>query len=155
MFSKEESAQLRKDFWTAYGVFMRKHTPTADHKIKWLNYRTGIKDIYFRLEADKKRARICIDLQHRDEGIRELYFEQFQELKKMLELTTDEVWQWEKEYYRADTDITISRIYLEKEGINCYVKGDWSEFFHFFQRYQVPFDAFWGDFKGVFEALEA
>jgi len=71
-----------------------------------------------------------------------------------LHTTTGAEWKWEPNFYREETRIEISRIYQEIEGVNYFVKDDWSELFRFFERYQVPFDEFWGDFKGVFEALD-
>ena len=54
-------------------------------KVNWVNYKTGEKDIYFRMQADNKTASIAIELTHKDAGIQQLYFEQFAELKKLLE----------------------------------------------------------------------
>jgi len=154
MFSREEKKAFRKEFWTAFGVFMRKHTPLSHPKVKWLNYRTGVKDLYFRLEADGKKVRISIDLQHHDEGIRALFWEQWLELKKMLEANTDSSWEWEQEYYNPEIRQDVSRIGIEKVGLNCFNKEHWSEAFHFFEKYIVGLDEFWADFRIIFEDLD-
>jgi hypothetical protein len=44
MFSKEEAAQLRREFWTSFG----KSFPR-----KWMLYNTQIKDFSFKFVADK------------------------------------------------------------------------------------------------------
>ena len=41
MYTKQEAAQLRKEFWTAFGQYM-KPVPTEDgEKVNWINYKTG------------------------------------------------------------------------------------------------------------------
>ena len=64
-------------------------------KTNWINYKTGEKDIYFRMNADNKKASIGIELTHKDEDIQALYFEQFQQLKKLLHNALQEEWNWQ------------------------------------------------------------
>jgi len=52
MFSKEESAQLRKEFWTSFG----KSFPR-----KWLLYNTQIKDFSFKFVAEKNQVLVCFN----------------------------------------------------------------------------------------------
>ena len=150
MFSKAEASAWNERFYTAFGVFMRKHEPVADYGLKWLNYQTGVKDVFFRVEADKKGGRVSIDLQHPDEGLRELFFEQFVEFRKMLESYLQTEMIWEQEYTLPNGRI-ISRIYVEKMGLNIYKEDDWRDFFEFFETYLTRLDAFWADFKLFFE----
>lgn len=152
MFSKAEARAWNEQFYTAFGVYMRKHQPLADYGLKWLNYQTGVKDVYFRVEADKKAGRVSIDLQQPDEGIRELFFEQFLEFRKLLEDYLEVSLIWE-ENMELPSGKTISRIHVEKEGLNIYHQDDWRDFFEFFEAYLTRLDAFWADFKPVFEEL--
>ena len=85
MYSKEETKKLKRDFWTSFGVYMKKHNVRLGKKINWVNYNTKIKDIYFRLNVTNKKATFYIEIQHKDLDIREIYYEQFTELKKVLE----------------------------------------------------------------------
>lgn len=150
MFSKAEARAWNEQFYTAFGVYMRKHQPMADFGLKWLNYQTGVKDVFFRVEADKNGGRVSIDLQHPDEGIRELFFEQFLEFRKMLEGYLETELIWDNEYILPNGRV-ISRIYVEKMGISLYKQDDWRDFFEFFEAYLTRLDAFWADFKLVFE----
>lgn len=152
MFSKAEAKALNERFYTAFGIFMRKHQPGSDYGLSWLNYKTGVKEVFFRVEADKKSGRVCIDLQHPDEGMRTLFFEQFLEFRKMLEsyMETELVWD---EQYMLPNGREISRIYIQKEGISLYNEDDWRDFFEFFETYLLRLDAFWADFKPAFEEL--
>ncbi|MEN9002196.1 MAG: hypothetical protein ABF242_07785, partial [Flavobacteriales bacterium] len=36
MFSKEESKSLRKEFWTTFGVYMKKYNKVYHNKVRWV-----------------------------------------------------------------------------------------------------------------------
>ena len=59
---------------------------------------TKIKDIHFKLHCDKKYASIFIEIQHKNEDIRKLYFNQFKQLKKPFIQYLGASQSWEKEY---------------------------------------------------------
>lgn len=153
MFSKEEAKKLTKLFWTSFGKFMGKHPSHLGKNIKWVNYKTGVKDLYFRLRADSKKAEIAVELQHKDEGIRELFFDQFEELKTVFSSIVGE-WDWEKDIYN-DTGTKISKIHLTfPEKVNIYDKNTWQNCFIFFEQNMVALDEFWGEFSDLFKQLE-
>src|SRR5690348_4404485 len=112
MYSKQEASQLRQEFWTAFGQYMSPILSGEGEKINWINYKTGEKDIYFRMNADNKRASIGIELTHKDTGIQALYFEQFEQLKKILENAVEEKWTWHL-HTRDEHGKVVSRIYTE------------------------------------------
>lgn len=121
-------------------------------KVNWVNYKTGEKDIYFRMQADNKTASIAIELTHKDAGIQQLYFEQFAELKKLLEESLGEAWLWQLH----TTDLhgkLLSRIYTEITGVSVFKKEDWPALISFFKPRLIALDAFWSAVKYSFEAL--
>lgn len=152
MFKRGELREWNKRFYTTFGVYMRKHTPQSDYKLKWLNYKTGIKSIFFKVEATKRTGIVAIDITHSDEGMRELFFEQFVEFRKAFESYVTGEWIWDKEY-ELDNGQTICRIYIQKEGINVFKEDDWGDFFYFFEKHLVELDNFWTDFKEGFRML--
>src|SRR6202012_4984072 len=95
MYSKDEASQLKQQFWTTFGQYISPQLSSESLKVNWVNYKTGIKYVYFRMQADKKTAEIAIEISHPDIGIQELFFEQFREYKNILHATLDEVWNWE------------------------------------------------------------
>jgi hypothetical protein len=95
MYSKAEATQLRQAFWTAFGQYMAPVPSAEGESTNWINYKTGIKHVYFRMQADNRRASIGIELTHPDAGIRELFFEQFLEVKTVLHEALGEQWTWE------------------------------------------------------------
>lgn len=153
VYKREEAAELRKLFWTAYGRYMTQHISARGPKISWLNYKTGIRQVFFRLHADNKLARVSIDIQHKDYGLREVFYEQFWELETLFHSQTGYVWQWEPIFY-LDSGQPISRIFVEKEGINVYRQDSWAEAFQFFESIMVPLDELWTDFMEIFLDLQ-
>lgn len=152
MYSKQEAAQLRKEFWTAFGQYMLPVLSAEGDKISWVNYKTGEKGISFRMEADNKKASVAIELSHSDTGIQQLYFEQFLQLKKILKQCIGDDWTWSllttDEYGK-----TISRIYTEISPVSVFKREDWPRLISFFKTNIIGLDDFWSNVKYSFEAL--
>lgn len=153
MYSKGEAKAIRQEFWTAYGTYMRQHIPLGGSKIKWTNYKTGIRQMYFRLDMDAKAVRVAIDLEHADPSIRGLFFEQWEELKMLLQGSTGKEWTWNPSYiYMHGKE--IARISVEQQGLSLFRKDDWGEAFEFLAGVMVALDELWVDAKDVFLSLE-
>lgn len=152
MFSKAEATKLRQEFWTTLGRLIKRH-PSADGiKINWINYKTGVKDIYFRMHASPKKASIGIEITHSDTSLQALFFEQFEALKTYLHNILGEEWVWDPEYIN-DYGIKCGRIYMELEGKNYYLQDDWPELFEFFKERLIKLDEFWCDANETFVDL--
>lgn len=154
MYGKEETKELKTLFWTSFGKYMRKHATEYGSKIQWVNYKTGVKDMYFRLNADKRTAKISVDLQQRDPEIRELYFAQFLETKTVFHDLTGTEWTWMPIYF-DDFGKEISSVYLEIEQVNMYDKNTWESIFLFFEKYLLGLDEYWTEFKELFKQLDS
>ena len=152
MFSKEEARKLKTEFWTSFGFYMKKHRNHRNEKINWVNYKTKCKDIYFRLDVDNKKANFSIDIQQNDEGIRTLFYEQFTELKTVLNSSFEYELEWDLEYYTEHG--VISRIGCELKGISVNNKNTWKEIFLFMERNILDAHNFCEDFGEIFIALE-
>ena len=129
MYGKEEAYELRKLFWTSFGKFMKRHKSADFTKVNWMNYKTGVKDLYFRLEADKKTAKICVDLQMPDADIREIYFAQFKEVRSVFHDLTGIEWDWSENYIN-EYNITLNRLSISIEKVNMYNKDSWQTIFN-------------------------
>lgn len=152
MYSKEEASKIRQSFWITFGKYM-KPIPSADGMpVNWVNYKTGVKHIFFRLDADKRGASIAIELAHPDAGIRELYFEQFEALKPLLADALGEAWDWQANTTN-DYGQPLSRIVKTLEGISIFKQEDWPVLISFLKPRLIALDQFWGDVKPIFEAL--
>lgn len=153
MYTKEEASRIKQEFWTVFGQYLSPYKSIDEEKVNWANYKTGIKHIYFRMNADKKEASISIDITHPDEGIQEFFYEQFLELKYVLSDILGENWIWEL-HQVDDYGKTMSRIYKELKPVNIFNKSDWPALISFFKPRILALDSFWSDAKYVFDALK-
>ena len=128
---------------------MRPLAGADGEQVNWLNYKTGIKHIYFRLDADKHQASVAIELKHPDTGIQMLQFGQFLSLKKILENETAEIWTWEHGATDEDGQ-EYCRIFTKLEGVNVLKTEDWPAIISFFKPRIVALDNFWNLVKDGF-----
>jgi len=153
MYSKDQASQLRQQFWTTFGQYVSPHPSAEGVKINWVNYKTGIKHLYFKMQAENRSASIAIAIAHPDAGIQELFFEQFKELKIILTNALQEDWEWDL-HTTDDYGKTISRIYKQLDGASIFNRNDWPALISFFKPRIIALDEFWSDAKYSFDALK-
>lgn len=152
MYSKEEAARLRQQFWISFGQYMKPVPSASGSTVHWINYKTGVKHIFFKMDVDNKRALISIQLTHPDSGIRHLIFNQFEEFKLMFTNTLNEEWDWLPDA-TDEFGKTISQISIELPAVNIYNQKHWPELISFFKPRIIALDEFWDNVKPVFEDL--
>lgn len=152
MYSKQEAAQLKQEFWTAFGLYMSPVLSAEGEKINWVNYKTGEKSINFRLQADIKRALVAVELTHKDEGIQQIFFEQFEQFKKIFNKEVGENWIWQL-HGTDEHGKTVSRIFHQIEGVSIFKREDWPILISFFKKAIIALDQFWSNVKYSFESL--
>ncbi|WP_440134303.1 DUF4268 domain-containing protein [Chitinophaga sancti] len=148
MYSKQEVSKLKENFWTAFGRYMKPVLSADGEPISWLNYKTGIPGVFFKMDADSRHASISIVITQSDPR----FYNQFVHNKAFLETTLDESWQWTAnatdEYGK-----TMSTISTQLEGVNVLNSGDWPEIISFFKPRIIALDEFWSMAKYSFEGL--
>ena len=152
MYSKQEASRLRHEFWTTFGQYMSPILSAEGEKINWINYKTGEKNIAFRMHADNKTAIIAIELNHKDKDIQQIYFEQFLQFKNTLDDAVQEELTWQL-HTHDEHGKTVSRIFKEKTGASIFQKQDWPELISFFKPRIIALDEFWSQVKYGFESL--
>jgi hypothetical protein len=152
MYTREQAAQLRQAFWTAMGKYIAPQLSAVGLKANWLNYKTGFKHLYFRMQADNRLASIAIEIAHPDVEIQELFFEQFVELREILHETLREEWEWVL-HTSDENGKVISRIYKELSPVNVFNQDDWPALISFFKPRIIALDEFWSNAKYTFDAL--
>jgi hypothetical protein len=152
MFTREEASLIKQEFWTTFGKYMSPIPSAEGMKVNWVNYHTRIKDVHFRMDAGTKSATIAIIIQHADQAIQELYYEQFLELKDLLHATLEEEWEWNLHIPDDGGKIT-TRIHKEIPGFSVFNKDHWPELISFFKRRIIALDSFWENARYNFEAL--
>ena len=152
MYSKAETSRIRKDFWIAFGQYMKPVPNAQGRRVNWPNYKTGITDIYFRMKAERGFASVGIEITHADEEFQELIFEQFTQLRKILESCTQEKWDW-KLHVENEVGQVISKIEMVKKGVNVMEEKDWPAIISFLKPRIIALDEFWDLVKPGFEDL--
>jgi hypothetical protein len=152
MYSKQEASRLKQEFWTSFGMYMTPVLSAEGEKINWINYKTGEKNISFRMHADKKSANIAIELMHKDPEVQELYFEQFLQFRRLLEEAVGEEWNWQL-HIHDEHGKAVSCIFKERPGVSIFQKSDWPELISFFKPRIIALDEFWSSIKYAFESL--
>jgi Domain of unknown function (DUF4268) len=153
LYSKDEASQLKQAFWTTFGQYISPQLSAEGLKVNWINYKTGIKHLYFKMEADKRSASLAIEIAHPDAGIQELFFEQFKELKTMLHSSLQEDWDWQPHTINDQGKIT-SRIFKQIDNVSIFNKNDWPVLISFFKPRIIALDEFWSDAKYAFDSLK-
>ncbi|WP_179008375.1 DUF4268 domain-containing protein [Winogradskyella forsetii] len=144
MFSKEESRQLRQEFWTSFG----KSFPR-----KWLLYDTKIKGVAFKFHFDTKQALIALDLEDVPKAIgmenRINCWEKLVALKGIFksEFLPEAI--YEEEYF-LENGKEISRIYLAlDQNVSIHNKNTWRDVMEFFNKNMSLFEAFFEEYKDL------
>ncbi|WP_303315538.1 DUF4268 domain-containing protein [Flavivirga abyssicola] len=141
MFSKEESRQLRQEFWTSFG----KSFPR-----KWILYNTKLKGLSFKFHFDNKKALVALDLEDDLEN-RIKYWEKLQALKPILidDFLPNAIF---NEEYFLDNEKEVSRIYVPLEQkVSIHNKNSWRVVMEFFNKEMLLFEAFFEAYKEVIE----
>jgi hypothetical protein len=153
LYSKDEASQLKQLFWTTFGQYIAPQLSAEGLRVNWVNYKTGIKHLYFRMEADKRSATIAIEINHPDAGIQELFLEQFRELRNLLQTALQEDWEWQLHYIDSNGK-TVTRIFKQIDGVSIFNKANWPALISFFKPRIIALDEFWSDAKYAFDILK-
>ena len=84
MYNRNEMARIKQDFWTSFGKYMLPVQPAGDEKINWINYKTGIKGIFFKMNAGKDAASLSIQMTG-EKLQREKFFERMIQFRAVFE----------------------------------------------------------------------
>jgi len=144
MFSKEESAALRQEFWTSFG----KSFPR-----RWLLYNTKIKGVNFKFVANRKNAMICLDIEHSDEIANEILYDQILSLKTILiqdylpEVIFDSS-------FELENGKIIRRIYINHTvKFSIYNKNTWRDCYEFYVKNMSKFERFFYEYEDVINCI--
>jgi len=153
MYSKEEASRLKQSFWTAFGQYISPQLSAEGLKINWINYKTGIKHLHFKMHADNNSAFIAIEISHPDPGIQELVFEQFSAYRKILQGILGEQWEWQL-HINDENYKTVSRISKTLPGVSLFRGEDWPALISFFKPRMIALDEFWSDAQYSFDLFK-
>ncbi len=144
MYSKEESQRMKREFWVAFA---------EKYPRKWVLYDTKIKDFSFKFYVDNKKAQVLIDIEHRSDEKRNAYFEKVEALKNILEEEFIKDLVFEKNY-TLESGKTISRIWVEKQGIGFSNRNNWDAIFDFFNENMHALEMFYLEYDEFIKDIE-
>lgn len=150
MYSKAEASDIKKEFWTRFGMYMKPVKNAESNTINWINYKTGIRHLYFRMDAGKRTAIIAIEVKHPSEEERLLIYEQFESLRGYFKDIMEEDWEWQQVFYDDDGS-RASRIFTVLENVSVFNKESWPSIISFLKERMIKLDLFWNDVKIQFE----
>lgn len=104
------------------------------------------------MNAGNNSASIAIEIIYSDRDIQQLYFEQFLEVRNILQSSLNEEWMWQM-HANDENGKVISKIFKELSPVNIFNKADWPALISFFKPRIVALDEFWSVAKYGFEAL--
>src|ERR1700741_4217104 len=152
MYSKQRSSVLKQQFWTAFGHYMSPVPSAQGEKINWINYKTGIKHLHFRMNAENRQARVAIESSHPDPESQEIFFKKFSQHHSLLYDCTQEEWQWKLHDQDASGKL-VSLVFTELGNVSVFNQEDWPVLISFFKKRMTGLDAFWSSAKFAFEGF--
>lgn len=144
MYSKEETQKLKREFWVSFA---------EKYPRKWVLYDTKIKDFSFKFYVDNKKAQVIIDIEHRNDEKRIVYFEKLESLKSILEDDFIKDLVFEKNH-TLESGKTISRVWVEKLDISVSNRKYWDEIFDFYNEKMHALEMFYLEYGDYIRDLE-
>jgi hypothetical protein len=144
MYSREESQKLKREFWVAFA---------EKYPRKWVLYDTKIKDFSFKFYVDNKKAQVLIDIEQRSDEKRTAYFEKIEALKNILEEEFIKNLVFEKNY-TLESGKTISRIWVERQGVGFSNRNNWDAIFDFFFENMHALEMFYLEYDEFIKDIE-
>ena len=150
MYTKEESKSLREEFWDLFNSMSRQKRLRKKLPGEWVLTQTGVKALNLRFHVDREVAQVGIDLETRNMDRRIELYEKLESVKKVLEEAMNEPMIWELEYIRENGK-SVSRIYLQKDGIDVYNKDTWQTAHQFMFDRMSKLETFYLEYRDFFK----
>ena len=150
MYSRDEASKIKEVFWTKFGKYMQPVLSAEGEKINWINYKTGIRSLAFKMNVTEKEVYFGIEIAHKDEVSAHKLYELFESMKTVFEEQVGVAWKWEpvaENEYRQP----LSRISIVKTELNIFKESDWPGIISFLKPQLILLDMFWCDHKMIFE----
>ena len=131
MYGKDETKQLRKEFWIVFARRCEIVQELLHKKKKWVLYDTGLNGIDLKFEVTRQEALVMIEINSRDELRRLHIFDTLQKYRKLLEIGFAEPLIWDFCYSREGGQ-EVCRIYTSLPNVDFHQQIQWPTIFNFF-----------------------
>ncbi|MDB5202658.1 MAG: hypothetical protein JWQ27_2067 [Ferruginibacter sp.] len=150
MYTKQEASALRQQFWTKLGIYLSPIPSASGEKVNWINYKTGVKAIRFKMDADSSHAFILIEVTGKTAEERESAYTLLRSFKPALEEIMPGGLTW-AENFEDEFGGLSGRVTMELQPANIFSTADWPAMISFFKEGMIALDEFWADYKEIFE----
>ena len=152
MYSKAEASSITQKFWTSFGIYMSPVPSASLEKVNWINYKTGIKGIIFKMNVDKNAATVAVEIFLKDTMLQHQYFDIFNNFTVEFQKNVGKDWIFHKNLFLEGKGC-VSLIIMEKEKVNVFKEEDWPTIISFLKKNIIGLDTFWASYKPAFELL--
>jgi hypothetical protein len=142
VYTKQDTSAMVRMFWTSLGRYLHVIKGANGETINWLNYKTGVYQVFFRMKADLKEASVAIELQHPDSAVRKKQFDQLLAMKKIFHDIVQEEWDWCANTHDAHGN-EMSYVKKVLPGVNLLIKDNWPRIISFLKPRILALDEFW------------
>lgn len=150
MYTREQASLVRQQFWTTFGKYMSPILSAEGEKVNWINYKTGIPQLFFRMDADKNSATIGIQVMQKDLELANKIYAQLALLQPFLHEALGEPWNWEPAVIN-DFGQPLSTISTSLSPVNIFKESDWPLIISFLKPRLIALDNFWVNHKMIVE----
>jgi Domain of unknown function (DUF4268) len=153
MYTKEHASKITQDFWTKFGKYMAPVPSAEGQRANWVNYKTGIADLSFKMDVKRFEASIAIEIYHKRPEYAQRIFHQFELLKTIITKGFGETWLWEKDIENEQHQ-RLSSISISQGGCDIFNHAQWPLIISFLKPRIILLDEFWCSHKMIFEMIE-
>jgi hypothetical protein len=148
MLSKEAQKEWNIRFWNGFKNEMKVFNSSNGRRINWLTYPTDIKHMYLRMVCEKDSVALHFDSQFSDQGIRDIVWEQLEELKSLINAQMNYPSIWSRGLNTKE-GLVIDRISWNLNNVNYLKEEEWPIIYDFLKNRIVEFDKFHQEFKDI------
>ena len=148
MLSKEAQKEWNIRFWNGFKNEMKAFNSSNGRRINWLTYPTDIKHMYLRMVCEKDGVALHFDSQFSDQGIRDIVWEQLEELKSLINVQMNYPSIWSRGLQTKE-GLVIDRISWKLDNVNYHNEEEWPIIYDFLKNRIVEFDKFHQEFKDI------
>lgn len=148
MFTKEESKQIRVDFWSQFRIYTNNRRRNKGRTGKWILDKTGINAVNLKFHFDTETALVGIYVETKTLDKRLAVYEKLESLKRHIEKALGEKTCWELEYVRENNK-SISRVYTAIDGVNIFDQKTWNRVNMFFFDRMTALEDFFLEYRDI------
>lgn len=152
MYTKEEAARLRSEFWTTFGKYMQPVPSASGERVHWVNYKTGVKKIRFVLDVENKQATVSVLLLETQPHVRDTMFEVLQKMVVDMNSQSEVEWLVDKSFWK--NEVCLMRLFTFLPNVNIYNKDHWPQMITFFKSGMIDLDTAWVNYQPVLEMMQ-